>query len=1016
MKKFTLFFCMVAFAAYAMAQSRVITGQVSSDDGTLPGATIREEGTNNGTITDADGNFSLDLQNEDAVIIISYVGFATQKIPYKGQSTLNIFLEVDKVALEEIVVIGYGTAKKKEITSSIVTIESEDLNRMTVGNVAESIQGLASGVQVFNGGGSPGSAPSVVIRGVTTNQGSAPLIVVDGVPLPQGTNLNFLNPADIEDIQVLKDGSATSIYGTRGSNGVILVSSKRGKGGKASITGMASYGIKTLEKPAMAGAEEYVRVMNARENADGSPDFFDPSAISADTDWWEEVYDDVASVQNYSVQISGGSDNLNYLSSVAYFRDQSHLDKGYWERLTGRFNLDFNVSDKVFIRQDFNPRYEHFENTPNVFWNTLSIAPLTEVFLPFDEREGRNEFSIYQRSANQVPNPVAAVDRSFNETFFFSMFSNTQLTVDITDNLSVSSRFGFTFDQTRRDIFRPQFLILPVNEENQISNVESRMTNSFDYVWNNLIQYDRAFGKHDLGLTVGYVLERNQTNFVDGFNNNVPLTGENFRFLNAAEGDSDRALGNEFANAIESFLGRLRYNYDDRLFFFASFRNDGSSRFPENNRRANFYSFSGAWDISNEAFFNVGFVDRLKLKAGFGQVGNQNIPESAFVTLVNNGDFILGENKDLVVTNFVSQLPNERLQWETVEDINLGIEGALLGNAVTFSIERYRRTSKDLLFQTSLPLFTGAPSLIWQNVGSFESNGWDIALGYNKQIRDFTLSANATITTNESKVVELAPGNDQLFGQQRAEFGNGFLKITELGETVGLFYGYETAGIFRNQTEINSHSTDDGTLIQPGARPGDLRFVDQNGDGRIDEEDFTSIGNPFPDFVAGLNLNLGYKRWDLNMQWYGSFGNDVYNYTRTFLTSGQSNRNVQEGLIDEVWTESNPNASIPRLTTIDPNRNFGRSSDYFVEDGTYARLKNLQIGYNFEVPFASQFRVYVSGQNLLTFTEYTGFDPEIVAPDNPNRNDDNGIINTLGIDFGGYPLTRTYLIGLNMTF
>ena len=998
-------------SSVSLAQNRKVTGNVTSEDGVLIGVTILEEGTTNGTVTDVDGNFSFILRNDDAVILVSYLGFVQQRIPYQGQTNLDIFMEVDNAQLEEIVVIGYGTAKKKEITSSITTIEAEDLNRMTVGNVAESMQGLAPGVQVFNGGGGPGSAPNIVIRGITTNQGSDPLIVVDGVPLPEGTSLNFLNPADIEDLQILKDGSATSIYGTRASNGVILVSTKRGVGGKATITGTASYGIKTLEKPAMAGATEYARVKNARQNADGSPDFIDPSTVSTDTDWWEEVYNDVASVQNYAVQISGGGENLNYMSSLSYFRDQSHLDRGYWERLTGRFNLDFNVSDKVFIRQDFNPRYEHWENTPNVFWNTLSIAPLTEVFLPFDEREGRNEFSIYERSVNQVPNPVATVARSFDESFFFSMFSNTQLTVDITDNLSVSSRFGVTFDQTRRDIFRPEFLIFPVNEENQISDVESRITNRFDYVWNNLIQYDRVFGKHDIGLTLGYVLERNQRNFVEGFNNNIPLTGENFRFLDAAEGDSDQAFGNEFANTLESFLARVRYNYDDRFFFFASLRNDGSSRFPGNNRRANFYSFSGAWDISSEAFFNIGFLDRLKLKAGFGQVGNQNIPESAFVTLVDNGDFILGENKDLVITNFVSQLPNQSLQWETVEDINLGIEGSILGNAVTFSVERYRRTSKDLLFETSLPLFTGAPSLVWQNVGSFESNGWDIALGFNKQIRDFTLSANATITTNESKVVELAPGNDQLFGQQRAELGNGFLKITELGQTVGLFYGYETDGIFRNQTEINSHSTNDGTLIQPNAQPGDLRFVDQNEDGRIDEEDFTTIGNPFPDFVAGLNLNLGYKRWDMNMQWYGSFGNDVYNYTKTFLTSGQSNRNVQEGLINEVWTESNPNATIPRLTTIDPNRNFGRSSDFFVEDGTFMRLKNIQLGYNFEVPFASQLRVYVSGQNLLTFTEYTGFDPEVDAT-GPNT----GIINGLGIDFGRYPLTRTYLVGLNMTF
>ena len=1008
MKKILLIFCAIFLVSSAMAQSRRISGKVTSEGQSFPGVTVREEGTNNGDITDAEGNFSLVLSSDNAIVAFSFVGFKTQRIQYTGQTVMNVNLEVDTQELDDVVVIGYGTATKRELTSSIATIESEDLNRMTVGNVGETLQGLAAGVQVFGGGGGPGAAPNIIIRGITTNTGSAPLIVVDGVALPQGTNLNFLNPADIEDMQVLKDGSATSIYGTRGSNGVILVTTKRGGGGKPVITATASYGLKVLEQPAMAGADEYIRVMNQRQSADGAAQLFDPAGDFANTDWWNEVYGDIATVQNYSAQIAGGSENVNYLSSIAYFRDESHLDKGYWERLTGRFNLDFKISDKVFIRQDFNPRYEHWENTPNVFWNTLSIAPLTEVFRPFDEREGLNEFSIYQRSANLVPNPVATVSRQFNESHLFSMFSNTQLSVDITDHLSISSRIGLTFDQQRTDNFNPQFLIFPVNEENQISNVTSRITNSFDYVWNNLIQYDRQFNKHDLGVTLGYVIERNQTNFVQGFNNEIPLTGENFRFLNAAEGNSDQAFGNEFANSLESYLVRMSYNYDNRFFFSGSFRNDGSSRFPVSNQRANFFSVSGAWDLTNESFFSVKNLDRLKIKAGFGQVGNQNIPESAFVTLVNSGDFILGENRDLVVTNFVSQLPNENLQWETVEDINLGIEGSAFNNMLTFNFERYRRTSRDLLFQTSLPLFTGAPSLIWQNVGSFESNGWDITLGYTKQVSDFTIRADATVTTNESRVVELAPGNDQLFGVQRAEFGNGFLKVTELDQTVGLFYGYETLGIFNNQTEINSHSTDEGVLIQPNARPGDLIFVDQNNDGRIDEDDFTTIGNPFPDFVAGLNLNITYKSWDLNMQWYGSFGNDVYNYTKTFLTSGQSNRNVQEGLIDQVWSDTNPNATIPRLTTIDPNRNFGRSSDYFIEDGTFVRLKNIQIGYNVPVKFTSQFRVTLTGQNLLTFTNYTGFDPEVAAG--------GGIINGLGIDFGRYPLTRTVLLGLNMTF
>ncbi|MEM6395134.1 MAG: TonB-dependent receptor [Bacteroidota bacterium] len=1003
--------CFVALltTATAWGQGAQISGRVStSDQGPLPGINIIEEGTSNGTITDLDGNFSFRATTDTPVLLVSYLGYESLRIPYTGQQNIDILIKPDQTTLDEVVVIGYGTANRKEITSSIATVEGEDLNRMTVGNVSESLQGLAAGVQVINNGGGPGAAPNILIRGIVTNQGTAPLIVVDGVPLPEGTNLNFLNPGDIEDLQILKDGSATSIYGTRASNGVILVTTKRGGEGKASISASVSYGIQNLQEPSLAGANEYARVINARQMNDGQPAVYDLDAIDTDTDWWNEVYSDFAPVQNYNLQINGGGDKLNYLGSIAYFRDESHLDRGYWNRVTARFNVDYQVSDRLLIQQDINPRYEHWENTPNLFFNTLRIDPLTPVFVDFDEREGRNEFSIYGRSQNFVPNPVAAVARQFNKSYLFNFFSNTKLTYDITRNISFSSRLGLTLGQQRNDQFFPQFTIEPGLEENPESSVRSRMDQSFGYVWNNLIDYNQKFGLHSISATAGLVFERFQNNYVLGIRNDVILPNENFQFLDAAVGEGIQAFGNEGANTLESQLFRLRYNYDNRYFLFGSFRRDGSSRFPVNNRFANFYSFSGAWNVTEESFFNVPFINNLKLKAGFGQVGNQNIPASAFLFLVGNENFILGENEDRVVTNFISQFGNPNLQWEVVEDVNYGVEASLFNNSLSVNVDYYNKKSIGLLFPTSLPLFTGAPSRIWQNVGSFESVGWDIGLGYTKQVNDWTFSANATVNINESRAVELAPGNSQLFAQQRAEFGNNFLKVTELGQVVGLFYGFETAGIFRNQTEVNSHSTDEGQLIQPNAQPGDLIFVDQNGDGRISEDDLTTIGNPFPDFSAGLNINITYKRFDLNMQWYGVFGNDVYNYTKFFRTSGSSNVNVQEGLIDDAWNPNNVDANIPRLSTIDPNGNFLRSSDYFVEDGTFVRLKNIQLGYNFDIPWASQFRLYVSGQNLLTFTDYTGLDPEVSAG--------GGIINGLGIDFGRYPLARTVLVGLNIGF
>ncbi len=1007
MKNTLILITLMLLAICARAQDGTVTGTVTSSEGPVPGVTIYVEGTTNGTTTDIDGKFTLKVQGQESIIIISSIGFKTIKIPYQGQSSLGeIMLEEDLSELAEVIVIGYGTATKKELSSSIATVKSEDLNRMTVANVSESLQGLASGVQVVNAGGAPGSAPQILIRGVVSTSSTAPLIVVDGIPLPEGTNLNFLNPADIKDMQILKDGSASSIYGTRGSNGVILVTTLRGKQGEASITASASYGLKELSKPSLANADEYARVMNERQTNDGQPPLWDLANLVNDTDWWNEVYKDLATRQNYNLQINGGSEKINYLASMSYYRDESHLQKGYYERLTARFNIDYAITDKLFFRQDISPRYEHWENTPNLFSSVITIDPLTPVYIPIDEREGRNEFSIYARSNNTVWNPVGAVARNFNKSYFFGLFSTSKLTYEISDNFSVSSQIGLNISQNRNDVFNPQFQIFPSQEERFESQVYSGFTNQFGYVWNNLVNYDQSFGKHSVSATAGIVFERNQINWISGSRTDILLNDPKFRFLNATTGDGINANGNEGANSLQSYIGRVRYNFAEKYFILGSFRRDGSSRFPSSNRWANFYSVSGAWNISEESFFNASFVSNLKLKAGFGQVGNQDIPESAYLFLVDNGDYVFGQNEDRVITNYISQFGNPNLQWETVEDLNIGVEGGVFDNMFTLSIDWYNKKSKGLLFPTSLPLYSGAPSTILQNVGSFESKGLDINLGYNDEFGEFKINATLTLNTNESRALELAPGNDRILAARRGNFGNNYLKVTELGGIVGMFYGYQSNGIFQSQAEINSHSTDNGTLIQPVALPGDIRFVDQNNDGVINEDDITTIGNPFPDFYGGLNLNLTFKNWDMNMQWYGTYGNDIYNYTKSYRISGVSQQNVQAGLINDVWREDNTGAKYPRLSVLDPNRNFNRSSDLYVEDGSYLRLKNLQIGYNFNLPFAKQLRVYISGQNLLTFTNYSGFDPEVSG----------GIIDGFGIDYGRYPLSRIYLLGLNMSF
>ena len=1005
MKYSALIICFLLLSFSVLAQ-KTVNGSVTDENNSLiPGVSVVEKNTTNGTQTDFDGNFSIKV-DEGAVLVFRYLGYKPQEIIVGNQKTIQVKLEPDVAQLDEIVVIGYGSVKRDKITSSIVTVDGEELAKMTASNSAEALQGKAAGVQVLSGGGNPGASPQIVIRGITSNNGSQPLIVLDGVMLPNGTSLNFLNPADIENFQILKDAAASAIYGSRASNGVVLITSKRGKEGKATINVDVSTGLQHLQKIEMAGADEYIRAVNLRRTNDGNPILYDANNITANTDWWEEVIEDFAPITNANIRASGGSEKINYAGSISFFDQQSNYTKGWYQRVTGRFNVDFKISDKITLKQDLSPRIERYENTPGALYNLLRIDPITEVYLPQSERIGRNSFSIYEASRNSVPNPVGNIARQFNETQFFGFFSNTQLDYKITPDITISSQLGFNISNSRSDAFSPQFFTNP-NQQREINTVFRNTREDFDYVLNNTINYKKNIdGKHYINLLGGILYDSQRTNYLNALRDGVP-DNENpdLRYIDAAVGERIEASSNEAVDNIFSGIFRAIYSYDNRYFFTGSVRSDQSSRFPKGNRTGVFSSVSFAWDVDSEKFFKSETIDNLRFKLGVGEVGNQNINREGQFFSVGSGNFALGG--DRVVTNFLSQFGNTGLQWETVRDQNIGVEMSMFNSAFTFSLEYYKKVSDDLLFNVELPNYTGIPGLVAQNVGSFESKGLDLQLGYAKKLGEFNVDLNFNISTNESVAKRLAPGNEQLFGQNRPDLGNRFIKITEQGETVGLFYGFKTDGIFQNQTEINAHSSENGSLIQPNAQPGDLKFRDSNNDGVLNDDDLTVIGDPFADFFGGLTANVQYKKFDLSMQWYGTFGNDVFNYPTTFLYSGVQDVNIAKGALDNVWSPENTGAQYPRLTQVDRNGNYQRASDLFIEDASYLRLRNIQLGYNFKIDGFKKFRVYVSGQNLLTLTNYSGFDPEVAAGGN--------VINDFGIDYARNPVTKTFLLGLNLT-
>jgi TonB-linked SusC/RagA family outer membrane protein len=1008
MKQLILILISVLCLSFTAISQNTVSGTIIDEEGQpVPGVNILEKNTTNGYVSDFDGNYTLSV-GDNATLVFSYLGFKTQEIAVSNRGTINVTLVTDNAQLDEVVVIGYGAVKRENIATSMASVDGEELVKQVASNAAEALQGKAAGVQVLSSGGSPGASPRILVRGITTVlAGTNPLLVIDGVMQPDGTSLNAVNSQDIKSMDILKDAAASAIYGSRASNGVILITTKRGKTGKTVIGFDFNYGVQGWDKIDVAGAQEYINVINTRRTNDGNAPLYNPDDFGAGTDWWDEVIEDLAPVVNANVRASGGSDNIKYSASISFFDQQSNYTKGYYQRVTGRFNVDFKISDRVSIKQDLSPRFENYENTPNLLYNTLRIDPLTSVYIPQSERVGRNEYSIYGLSKNLVPNPVAQVARQFADNSYFALFSNTQLDIKISKDFTFTSQLGVNVDALTWETFNPKYFIGP-NRQNEINNYTKNVTQSFDYVINNTITFDKTIlDKHYFNVLGGILFDSSNSNYLRGSRTDIPSdTDQNLWQLDAARGEDVSAAGNQSTANLLSGIFRTIYSFDNKYTVNASVRVDQSSRFPKDKRTGIFPSASVAWDMDSEDWFKSETINNLRLKAAVGEVGNQNIPVNGRFFAIGSDDFVLGGQR--VVSNFLSQFGNESLQWETVRDKNFGVDLGLFNNALTISAEYYIKTSENLLNQVELPNYTGVPGLVAQNVGSIESKGFDIALGYNKTWNDFTLGLNLTVSSNESTLIETAPGNENtLVGLRREIFGNQYAKITELDQVVGLFQGYQTDGIFQNQTELNSHTSEDGTIIQPNAKVGDLRFVDQNGDGKLSiDEDFVTIGNPFPDFFGGLNVNMGYKNFDFSMQWYGTFGNDVYNANAEYIYAGTQNLNVLAGAYDLSWSPTNTNASFPRLTEQDLNGNYKNVSDLFIEDGSYVRLRNIQLGYSFNVKGFQKCRLYVSGQNLITITNYSGFDPEVQS---------GGIIDGLGVDFGRNPVAKTYLVGLNLT-
>lgn len=987
-------------ALVANAQDVTVKGKVisSADNEPMIGATVKVKGTGTGTVTDFDGNYTIKVDSK-STLVFSMIGYKSVEQTVGNRTTINVSLDDDTNDLNEIVVIGYGVAKKGDLTSSISAIKGEKLEKLSTGNVMNALQGQVNGVQVTGAGG-PGASPRVIIRGVSTINGSDPLYVVDGMPV--GTNINFLNQNDIESMQVLKDASASAIYGTRASNGVVLITTKKGAAGAPKFTASATVGFQTLSKPDIAGAAEYEKVYNARYTNDGQ---VSPFKGGASTDWWDEVVNKTAIQQNYNLGFSGGNDKLIYSANIGYYRQNSQYKTGYWQKLTARFSMEYNFNKYVKAGIDLTPRYESWDNTPSLLGAVMGMDPTTPVYRDQSEWDS-NPYNHYARSNNnQEWNPVASMNRLDAGADEYGLLMTPFISVTPIDGLTFRSQFGVNARFNMADSFTPQFYIDNLEQE-QRNHADRTYANNVDWNWTNTLTFMKTFNeKHNLNVMAGYTMEKFQYYNLYGTSYNIPSNVETMRYVSAGTTDDDASGYNSYTSLI-SYLGRVMYNYAEKYYLTASIRVDGSSKFSEGNKYATFPAVSAAWRISGEEFMKKqNVVNDLKLRLGWGKVGNQNIDNSAYLSSIGTMRYVLGNQ--VVVGSQVSGIGNQKLKWETVEDYNIGIDAAFLQSRLRVTADWFRKTSHDMLMKKDNLLLLGYPmwnGQMWENIGEMRATGWELGLNWQDHFGDFNYGVGVNLSSVKNKAITL--NGDYIY--TGSHNGDNIIR-NEAGELISQFYGYTVDGIFQNETEVRSYTNEHGTLMQPNAQPGDFRYKDINYDGKIDENDKSYIGNPFPDLMMGVNLNASYKNWDFLAQFYGTFGNDIYNLNkdRYFGTDGV---NVIAGTYDKAWRPDNTNTDVPRLSVNDSNGNHNKPSTFFVEDGSYMRLKLLQIGYtlpkNVLGPKMSA-RISISAQNLFTITGYSGMDPETAA---------TGSVTQAGIDWTGYPNPRTFLLGVNLNF
>lgn len=978
MQKVYFILMLLIFSASTLHAQKIVKGQIKDADSgeSLPGATVVVKGTSDGVITNLDGFFEITLSDDATALVISYIGFIKQEVSIIGKTTIEILMVPNSSLLNEVVIVGYGTEKKALLTGSIATVNSKQLANRPMPSIDGIMQGLATGVQVVQNSGTPGGEMSVRIRGLSSISGSSqPLYIIDGIPVTTGnfaqigysgqgaSALSDLNPSDIENISILKDAASTSIYGARASNGIVLITTKRGKEQKSVVNVNFYSGVqRAWRRLDMLNSRQW---MEYRNDLTASTVFTQEQMdnISIDTDWQDEIFR-IAPISNYEISTTGGSAKTKFFISGSLFSQDGILIGTDYKKLNARVNIDHKISDKVTIGSSIGLTYaktnrvESDQTLHGPLPNGISTPAIYSVY---------NADGSYNQNG-PYSNALSIANEAINENFSHRTNSNAFINYYILPGLTFSSKIGVDFLNFREHAYESKKTVQGAKYNGLGFETYSNITN---IVSNNIIKYLKEYKNHKVEFLAGYSIESYSTR--SSFIRGQDFADDNLQYISSAS-TIVSASANASDAGLRSYFGRANYNYDNKYIVSVTGRFDSSTKFGDNNKTGFFPAASVAWRLIEEDFMeSFGFVSDLKIRVSYGLTGNDDIPPFLYSELYGNTSY--GGQPAI----YPSNIPNPDLKWESTAQFNIGINVGLFDNRLSFTADYYNKQTNDLLLSRPLPTSSGF-SFITENVGKVENKGIELAISSQNFVGDFTWNTQFNISANRNKVLKMYNG------QPIDDIGRGGNRIQE-GEAIGIFYSYLSLG------------------VDPST--GDIRYADTNFDGEITSEDRTKVGNPHPDFIGGLTNTFAYKGFDLSIFLQFSYGNDIFHGSRLYLESLQGGDNQIEA-ITRRWKQPGDITDIPRATT-DPVKSTEnkRISSRFIEDGSYLRLKNLSIGYTFKkTKMFSSFRVYFSAQNLLTFTNYTGLDPEVNY-----RGDDNQVI---GTDFFTYPQAQTFTFGINL--